>query len=62
MANPVKMPQQIPTTTNAQGSFGYLQNPVMSGAGMPAARPMNPAGQAYKPLPMFEPKSVKVKP
>jgi len=58
-----KTPMNSPVAPNmqnqAKGSFGYLQNPVMSGAGMPRAMPMQAQGTPYRPAPMFEPRSVK---
>lgn len=38
------------------GTFGYMQNPMMSGAGMPGKAPMMPTGSPFKPAPMFQPR------
>ena len=49
--------QSTPGASN--GSFGYMQNPMMSGAGMPQALPMQASGTAYPKVPMYEPSKVK---
>lgn len=58
--SPKILNQSTNSTNPAQGmgSFGYMQNPVMQGAGMPQALPQQAQGGAFKPLPMYQPKPV----
>lgn len=43
-------------TSGPVGSTNYMQNPVMSGAGMPRALPQQPQGGDHPLLPMYEPR------
>lgn len=54
-------PVQPKAPSTAMGSFGYMQNPVMNGAGMHRALPQQAQGGNYPTLPMFQPQAQTVK-
>jgi hypothetical protein len=50
---------QVSPNLSSNGSFGYMQNPMMGAMGQ-RQLPVQANGKAQPPVPMFEPRSVKV--